>query len=150
VLNTNYQTGSGLVEQLIALLLFSIGILGLMSMQATAVNHASDAQYRAEASLLANQIIGIMWTDRVNLTTYQHNPVGPACTPTASATGNANALAWLAGFTSADNASYLPGATSVAQQISIDANRIVEVTVCWKLPQDDDWQNYTVSSQIPV
>ncbi len=119
-------------------------------MQATAVNHASDAQYRAEASLLANQIIGIMWTDRVSLATYQHNPVGPVCTPTASATGNTNALAWLTGFTTAGNTSYLPGATSAAQQISIDVNRIVEVTVCWKLPQDDDWQNYTVSSQIPV
>lgn len=145
-----YQTGSGLVEQLVALLLFSFGVLGLMSMQGTAINHASDAQYRTEASLLANQIIGIMWTDRSNLNAYQHNPTGGSkCAPTVAVTANTNALAWLNSFTTV-GASYLPGATTNAQQIFVDTDRTVRVTVCWKSPQDDGWHNYTVTSQIPV
>lgn len=149
MLKIEYQTGSGLIEQLVSLLLFSIGVIGLMSVQGTVINHASDAQYRAEASLLANQIIGIMRTDRTNLSSYQHNPVGSACTPTVVATTNANALAWLSSFTTTSSASYLPGATSATQQISVDVNRTVQVIVCWKAPQDDGWHNYTVTTQIP-
>lgn len=145
-----YQAGSGLLEQLISLLIFSVSLLGLMSMQGTAVNQANDAKYRAEASLLANQINGIMWTDRANLSNYQHNPSGSACAPTASATTDPNALAWLNSFTATTSRSYLPGATSAVQQIFVDTDRTVRITVCWRAPQDNGWHNYTLTSQIPA
>lgn len=144
------QTGGGLLEQLIALLIFSIGLLGLMGMQAFAVNQSSAAKYRAEASLLANQLIGIMWTDRTNLSNYQHNPTGPSCLPTGTDTTDPNALAWLTSFTNTSNPGYLPGATNAAQQIVVATDRTVNITVCWRSPQDQSWHNYTVTTQIPV
>ena len=60
------QQGSVLLEGLIAILIFSMGILALVGLQAAAIKNSSDAKYRADASYLANQIIGQMWADRAN------------------------------------------------------------------------------------
>ena len=54
------QTGSMLLEALIAMLVFSMGVLAIVGMQAVAVRVSSDAKYRSDAGLLANQLIGSM------------------------------------------------------------------------------------------
>ena len=64
------QTGVMLLEALIGILIFSIGILALIGMQGAAIRNTTDARYRSEASFLANQIIGQMWVDRANLASY--------------------------------------------------------------------------------
>ena len=64
------QNGSLLLEGMIAILIFSFGILALMGMQANAIKDSADVKYRATASLLANQIISQMWVDRANLASY--------------------------------------------------------------------------------
>ena len=141
--------GASLLEALIALVIFSVGILGLLGLQANAVSATRDAQYRSEAAVLADEIIGIMWSDRANLAQYAHNGSGGTlCAPTSAASTNANALAWLGQFTTTSSQRYLPGATSAAQQISIDGNRVVRVTVCWRSPQDAGWHNYTAVARI--
>lgn len=61
------QGGSMMLEALIAILIFSMGILAIVGLQGTAVNITSDAKYRADASFVANQAIGEMWGDRNNL-----------------------------------------------------------------------------------
>lgn len=143
--------GAGLLEALIALLIFSIGLLGLLGLQASALGASRDAQYRAEAAVLAQEIIGIMWTDRANLMQYAHfGTAGNVCAPAGAATTNANALRWLSQFTTAGSAKLLPGATAAAQQIRVDANRTVRVTLCWRGPQDAGWHNYTTVAQIPL
>ena len=50
-----------LLEAFIAILIFSMGILAIVGMQASAVKTSADAKYRSEASLLANELIGQMW-----------------------------------------------------------------------------------------
>ena len=42
-----------LLEALIAILIFSMGILALMGMQATAINTVSESKYRSNAGFLA-------------------------------------------------------------------------------------------------
>ena len=64
------QGGVILIEALIGILIFSIGILALIGMQAAAMKNTTDARYRSEAAYLANQIIGQMWVDRTNLAQY--------------------------------------------------------------------------------
>ena len=64
------QNGVILIEALIGILIFSIGILALIGMQAAAMKNTTDAKYRSEAAFLANQIIGQMWVDRANLAQY--------------------------------------------------------------------------------
>jgi type IV pilus assembly protein PilV len=66
----NSQSGVMLIEALIGILIFSIGILALIGMQAAAIKNTTDARYRSEAAFLANQIISQMWVDRGNLATY--------------------------------------------------------------------------------
>lgn len=66
------QSGVMLLEALIGILIFSLGVLALVGMQAVAVKTTTDARDRAEASNLASQLIGEMWTNRANLASYNY------------------------------------------------------------------------------
>lgn len=59
------QQGSVILEALIAILIFSIGILALIGMQATSISNVADAKYRTDAGFLADQMIGNMWAGRL-------------------------------------------------------------------------------------
>lgn len=56
--------GMTLIEVLVSLLIFSFGFLGLIGMQAKAVQISTDAEDRSRASLLANEIVSQMWTQK--------------------------------------------------------------------------------------
>lgn len=55
------QRGVMLLEALVAILIFSIGILAIVGLQANSIKLSNDAKYRSDASFLANQLIGEMW-----------------------------------------------------------------------------------------
>src|SRR5258708_6419255 len=65
------QQGVMLLEALVAILIFSVGIIAVMGMQAVSISQVSQSKYRADASYLAQQVIGQMWTDFANITQYQ-------------------------------------------------------------------------------
>lgn len=69
-ISTRTQQGMALLEGLIAILIFSIGILSIVGLQAVNLKQATDAKYRLDASFLANQTVGMMWADRENLAAY--------------------------------------------------------------------------------
>ena len=56
------QTGSYLLEALIAILIFSFGVLGLIGLLGSSIRITNDARYRSEAANLANAMIAEMWT----------------------------------------------------------------------------------------
>ena len=58
------QRGILLLESLIAILLISFGILGLVGLWANSVKDVSEAKYRSDASFLANELIAQMWLAR--------------------------------------------------------------------------------------
>jgi type IV pilus assembly protein PilV len=64
------QRGVVLLEALVAILIFSMGVLALVGLQAAMIKNTSDAKYRSEASFIAQQRIGMMWSDPDNLTAY--------------------------------------------------------------------------------
>lgn len=64
------QEGALLIEAMIAILIFSLGILAIVGMQATSLRQTADAKYRLDASFAANQIIGEMWLDKASLANY--------------------------------------------------------------------------------
>jgi type IV pilus assembly protein PilV len=70
------QGGVMLIEALIGILIFSIGILALIGMQATAVKNTTDARYRSEAAYLANSIISQMRLDVPNVAAYDDGSAG--------------------------------------------------------------------------
>src|SRR5215470_6320428 len=56
------QTGSYLLEALIAILIFAFGVLGLIGLLGSSIRMTNDARFRAEAANLANGMIADMWT----------------------------------------------------------------------------------------
>jgi type IV pilus assembly protein PilV len=67
----NRQSGSFLLEALIAILIVALGVLGSVGLLARSMQDVDDAKNRGEAAYLANMLIGRMWTsDRLtaNLT----------------------------------------------------------------------------------
>jgi len=128
------QQGVVLLEALIGILIFSIGILAMMSMQGTAMRATIDAKYRSEASFLANEIIGEMWVDRTNLASYATSPGSPASCPSSPP------CAWIARVQA-----LLPQATGAnAPEIAI-AGQQATVTVRWQRPGET-----AVSNQVAV
>lgn len=55
------QSGVMLIEALVAVLIFSIGILALIGLQAAMIASSSEAKYRSEASFIAQNRIGEIW-----------------------------------------------------------------------------------------
>ncbi|WP_035383117.1 hypothetical protein [Ferriphaselus sp. R-1] len=123
-----HQSGSVLLEALIAILIFSIGILALVGMQATAINNVADAKYRADASFLADQIIGVMWASRVASGVNFVPDATFACNPCTQANGNAATRAW-AGANGVAGA--LPAGTGT---VAVNGTQVT-VTVTWQPPQ---------------
>ena len=122
--NTNKQTGVILVEALVAILIFSLGILALVGLQATAIKQSTDARYRTEAAALSNELIAEMWvSDRTTATLI-----------TNFATGGPRYAAWANRV-----AATLPG--DIAPTVTIDAagtaipGRVL-VTVEWRAPNE--------------
>lgn len=137
------QGGFALIEALISIAIFSFALIGLVSLQSVAIAASTDAKYRSDASYLANQIIGKMWTDRGNVGTYSHLATGAPCTPGGAASTNPAVLDWLA-----DIAATLPGAASNIQSLSIGAGNVLTVTICWKRAQDTAYHRHVTVAQI--
>lgn len=62
------QQGVVLLEALVAILLFSMGVLAVVGLQAAMIKNTSESKFRAEASYIAQQWIGMMWADPDPLT----------------------------------------------------------------------------------
>jgi type IV pilus assembly protein PilV len=64
------QGGVVLIEVLIAILIFAIGVLAVVGLQAAAIANVADSKYRLGAASVANQQIARMWVDQANLSLY--------------------------------------------------------------------------------
>lgn len=129
------QQGVMLLEAMVAILIFSIGIVAVMGMQAASIAQVTQAKFRTDASYLANQILGKMWVDMPNVPAYI----------SAGYTGRA---AW-----DTVVANSLP---SGAATITVSGNPIpasgggatVTVTITWKLPEETVSHKFTTSTLI--
>jgi type IV pilus assembly protein PilV len=145
------QSGSVLLEALFAILLFSVGVIALVALQAISIKNSIDAKYRSDASYLANQIVAQMWLDRSNLDNYAHYTGGTGCA--FSGTASSDVSPWVSPVTAwvTQVVSLLPGAAANKTQIlvaTVGATRQVKVTVCWKGPQETVTHNYALTAQI--
>lgn len=124
--------GVALIEALVGILLFCIGLLGLVGLQATMSRAQTDAKFRADASYLASEVVGSMWADRTNLANYATTP-GTVCSL-------ARCAAWVAKVQAA-----LPSATAtIAVTPSSGA---VSVTLTWT-PPGEGARNYALTTSI--
>lgn len=65
--------GVALIDVLVAVVVFAVGVLAVVGLQGTAALQSSQARYRAEATLLANALISRMWLTDRQVATLQTN-----------------------------------------------------------------------------
>lgn len=129
------QSGVALLEALVGILIFSIGILALMGLQAQSIRNTVEAKYRNEAAYLANKIIGQMWVDRANLAQYD-----------TGAGASQNMENWRTEVSNVLPRVVVDGTNSPT--IVVAANQVT-VTIFWQLPGNDSVQRqYSVVAQI--
>lgn len=159
------QRGILLVEAAVAMLLFLLGIMGMVAVSARAVTAQSDAQYRTLAAALSNQIAQQAWlavdrssgdatvqdaTVRAALATFQHQPGGTDCNHfSGTPSSHAAVVNWVAAVRNAANGG-LPGTTEFTQQIVIDStangyNKLT-ITLCWKAPSDVTYRRHVFAT----
>lgn len=114
------QGGALLIEAMIGIFIFSVGVLAVVAMQGRAIAQVSDSKYRVDASFLANELVSRAWVDRANIATYVYpNGTAPALTAWVVKVGNT-----------------LPGTATHPPTVAIDATTgQITVTVRWQPPQ---------------
>jgi type IV pilus modification protein PilV len=164
LMSRHSQQGSFMLEALIGIVIFFLGVLTMIALQASSIAIQADSQYRTEAGNLVDQIIGeINLNSRDNtglvnagtLASFSHQPTGRTTTCSLLATDaaantdccnfsgqvstNPLVTAWV-NAVSANTTTLLPGSTTARQQILVDtsagAGNQVTVTVCWQGPKD--------------
>ena len=148
------ESGVMLIEALVGILIFAIGILALIAMQATAIKAAQDSRFRTEAvnyanDLLSQMVVGIDRTTASAMTTslasFAHQAGGADCAFTGTASTNSMVTDWAALVSGTSALSPpprlpLPGTTPEMVQVQVDtsagAYNRVAITVCWKGPDD--------------
>lgn len=103
-----YQQGAVLLESLIAIVIFSFGILAISGLQGAMMKNTADATYRAEASYLVQQVVGNMLVN-----------------PLALARGSSSA-------------SSLPGGIISVTPVAGGSGGRVNITVTWRVPGEVD------------
>ncbi len=101
------QRGSVLIESMVALVLFSMGVLALVGLQSAMVKNSSDNRYRAEAQLIAQ-------THLANLMAY-----------------GGDATSYVAQVDRQRISSQLPNGQLTFSAIT---NSMITVSVSWKVP----------------
>src|SRR5439155_1695976 len=90
------QGGAYLLEALIGILIFGLGILGIVGLQAASLRTTADSALRAEAIFAANQLLGQMWTDdEANLDVYSSTIAGQPYKDFAAQLKAAQGGAWV-------------------------------------------------------
>lgn len=115
----NQQTGMLLIEVLLSILIFSFGILGLVGLQATAIQNSTNAEERTIAANLANDIVSQMWLRKSS--------------STADANLSGDIVLWQARVA----ASALPNAAGSV----VEAAGVTTVTITWKSPSKKAAEN---------
>lgn len=133
------ESGVSMIEVLVALLLVSFGILGLMRLQANSVANLSDTRYRTEAVMLANEIMSRIWieTDVDNLPDYVDGSPPAALPPD-----------WMA------KVNRLPGVVDAAglpvnpPTVTVAGGNVVTVTIRWQAPSATRVSQHIVTTVI--
>lgn len=119
-----YQNGGSLLEGLLAIVIFSVGLMSLLMLLSASLIETGNARYRSEASLLASDLIAQMWTGDRSLTELRARFTKP---------NSEDYKLWLANVHSR-----LPGTSGITNlpTIAIDDQRQVKILIRWQAPGD--------------
>ena len=134
------QSGVMLLEALIAILIFSLGILAIVGLQAASIKSAGDAKYRSDASLLANQLIGQMWVSDRTTTTLQ----------SSFGTGGTDYSTWQSSVAAAlpGTSTNPPSVTFTTDNSTATPSSVATITIYWQSPSETTTHQYVTVAQI--
>ncbi len=133
------HAGFTLLEVLIALLVLSVGLLGLAALQLTSLQYNTGSYLRTQATFLAYDILDRMRANAIAVANLDGTGYDQPTTTAVSAPTNCDTTT----CTSAQLAAYdvrkfydraaatLPNAAATPPTISIDANKKVTITIQW-------------------
>jgi len=140
------QRGIVLIDAMIAIVIFSIGILGMVALQGSAIEMTGASYNRINAAMLADHVIAQMWASNPSTLSDQFKGSGGK--------GGAAYLSWLNDIDcTAEQHVFncLPGVTANPPSIGIAPQSIassgttqyqVTVTVYWQAPSDSSAHKY--------
>ena len=135
------QHGSILLEALIGILIFSLGILGLMGLQAASIRNTTEAKYRSDAAFFADKVIAEMLATTTDTTTRSNN----------YSAGGASYNAWFGElYAQATGLPRIAGTTPVPTIIfgAAPNDDLVTVTVTWQAPAEPISHRYVATTRI--
>lgn len=108
------QRGVVLLEVLIAVLIFGIGIMAVIGLQASVIANVTDSKNRVDASMVAGRLLGSLWANSTGLTA-------------GTSTGSINEL---------PNGTYSQTLTAIADPLGAGTTvgYAANVTVSWQPP----------------
>ena len=142
------QSGGFLLEALIGVLIFSFGILGIVGLQAQSLRHTGDAEYRAEATYLANSLISKMWTDDPGVLKAKYDSTVGTGAGYVAFKGDAATLPGVVVATDTNIPIVLVDPAAPAPQSPSVQGHVVQVSVFWQLPGDTAVHNYTTTGVV--
>lgn len=113
--------GISLLEALVAALILTVGLIGLMRMQSQLVSASTDAQLRYTAVQLADEHLNLVRVDSANAACYTLPPAGSCSVPAAAA----HTTAWATRV-----AGSLPGSVTTAVLLDAATGRMT-VRIGW-------------------
>ena len=134
------QRGSYLLEALIAILIFSFGVLGLIGLLGSSIRITNDARYRSEAANLASAMIADMWTMTATQMDTQFGATAGSGTKLATWKTKAASLLPSASGANAPKVALTPGLSP--------ESRTVVVTVFWQMPGETEKHQHLMTAQI--
>lgn len=129
------RVGSALIESLLAILIFSVGLLSLLALLTATLKESDNARYRSEASLLATDLVSRMWSGERSLSSLRQR-----FDPLAD-----EYQRWLKRVQST-----LPGVTNNKNlpELRIDDERIITLTLRWRIPSDTQQHQLVVVTRL--
>lgn len=135
------QRGFMLVEVMVALLIFAIGVLGIVGLQASMTKAQTGSKFRGDAAFLAQRLVGNMWTDRSGLNNY--GTAGGCSSHTRCSDWLAEVANLLPDGDATVSVTTLPNGTDATGAV-IAAE--VTITINWTPPHEEQRQFVTTSA----
>lgn len=129
------QRGVMMIEALVAILIFTLGIVAVMGLQANSIAQMSAAKYRTDASYLAAQVMGMIWVD-------QGDPPGSNLVNWTSPSYPGR-QGWEALVTAT-----LPGASTSITLTGTQPTKLMTVQIRWKQPDDPVVHSFTAVANV--
>lgn len=119
-----------LLEVLVSLLIFSLGVLGCVALQARASQISTAAEERNRASLLVDDMVATMWAQKTSDTATLEDEIS----------------VWQERVSTVA----LSGMTDAIGTVSVDSNGVATVSISWRDPWRAEGDLSTYSTKVVI